>query len=58
MDYVNDGGFPWAPGREGGLNLYRANYGVIILLPKIKEVVNIKQYRPICLLNVFYKIFM
>jgi hypothetical protein len=41
-----------------GLNLYRANYGVIILLPKIKEVVNIKQYRPICLLNVFYKIFM
>jgi hypothetical protein len=41
----------------GGLNLSRVNYGVIILLPKIKEVVNIKQYRPIYLLNVFYKIF-
>jgi hypothetical protein len=29
----------------------------IVLLPNIQEVVNIKQYQPICLLNVFYKIF-
>jgi hypothetical protein len=28
--------------RGGGLKLSRINYGVIILLPKIKEVVNIK----------------
>jgi len=32
------------------------NYGVIILLPKVKPAVNIKQFRPICLLNVIYKI--
>jgi hypothetical protein len=28
-----------------------------VLLTKLKEVVNVKQYMPICLLNVFYKIF-
>lgn len=38
------------------LNLARLNYGVIALIPKVKEAVNIKQYRPICLLNVVYKI--
>jgi hypothetical protein len=35
----------------------RFNYGTITLLPKVKEANNIKQYRPICLLNVIYKIF-
>jgi hypothetical protein len=30
---------------------------IITLLPKIKEANTIKQYRPICLLNVVYKIF-
>jgi hypothetical protein len=39
------------------LNLSRINYGIMVLLPKIKEVANIKRYRPLCLLNVFYKLF-
>jgi hypothetical protein len=41
----------------GKMNLSRINYGLIVLLPKVKEVVNIKQFRPIYLLNVFYKLF-
>lgn len=40
----------------GHLELWRLNYGVIILLPKVKPATNIKQFRPICLLNVIYKI--
>ena len=39
------------------LDIGRFNYGIITLLPKVKEANNIKQYRPICLLNVIYKIF-
>jgi hypothetical protein len=39
------------------LDIGRFNYGIITLLPKVKEANNIKQYRPICLLNVVYKIF-
>ena len=39
------------------LELKRINYGTITLLPKIKEANKIQQYRPICLLNVVYKIF-
>jgi hypothetical protein len=43
---------------NNNLDLSRINYGIIILLPKLmKEVVNIKQYMSICLLNVFYKTF-
>ena len=42
---------------SGDLNLSRLNYGMISLIPKLKEANNIKQYRPICLLNVDYKIF-
>jgi hypothetical protein len=42
---------------DGKLNLSRLNYGVIVLIPKTREVVNIKQFRPIYLLNVFYKLF-
>jgi len=41
---------------EGHLDLRRLNYGVIILIPKVKPTINIKQFRPICLLNVIYKI--
>jgi hypothetical protein len=41
----------------GKLNLSRLNYEIIVLVPKISEVVNIKQFRPICLLNMFYKFF-
>jgi hypothetical protein len=39
------------------LDIGRLNYGVITLIPKIKDAVNIKQFRPICLLNVSFKIF-
>jgi hypothetical protein len=38
------------------LNIGRLNYGVITLIPKIKEATKIQQYRTICLLNVSYKI--
>jgi hypothetical protein len=42
---------------EAKLDLQRLNYGVITLVPKVKEAKLIKQYRPICLLNVDFKIF-
>src|SRR5215216_4894928 len=41
----------------GQLDLFRLNFGEIILLPKIKDAERIQQYRPICLLNVSFKIF-
>jgi hypothetical protein len=41
----------------GQLELFHLNFGEIILLPKIKEAERIQQYRPICLLNVSFKIF-
>jgi hypothetical protein len=41
----------------GSLPLYSLNFGTIILLPKCVEAVTIQQYRPICLLNVSFKIF-
>jgi hypothetical protein len=42
---------------NGSLNLYSLNFGIIALLPKQKEVAHIKQFCPICLLNVSFKIF-
>lgn len=42
---------------EGQLDIKRLNYGVISLVPKVKETINITQFRPICLLNVDYKWF-
>jgi hypothetical protein len=42
---------------NGSLPLFHLNYGIITLLPKNKEAINIKQYHPICLLNVSFKIF-
>jgi hypothetical protein len=41
----------------GNLPLYSLNFGTIILLPKSREAISIQQYRPICLLNVSFKIF-
>ena len=41
----------------GQLELFRLNFGEIILLPKVNEAERIQQYRPICLLNVSFKIF-
>lgn len=42
---------------EEKLDISRINYGIITLLPKLKDASKIQQYRPICLLNVKYKIF-
>jgi len=42
---------------ENKLDISRLNYGVITLIPKLKEANQIQQYRPICLLNVVFKIF-
>lgn len=42
---------------KGELDIKRLNFGVITLVPKLKEANTIKQYRPICLLNVDYKCF-
>jgi hypothetical protein len=41
----------------GQLELFRLNFGRIILLPKVNEADRIQQYKPICLLNVSFKIF-
>ncbi|KAM0896124.1 hypothetical protein ACQ4PT_023387 [Festuca glaucescens] len=40
---------------DGHLELFRLNFGEIILLPKVIEAERIQQYRPICLLNVIYR---
>jgi hypothetical protein len=42
---------------DGDLPLFCLNFGIITVLPKEKEVKNIQQYRPICMLNVSFKIF-
>ena len=42
---------------SGQLELFRMNFGEIILLPKVNKAERIQQYRPICLLNVSFKIF-
>jgi hypothetical protein len=42
---------------QGSLPLFSLNFVTIILLPKCAEAVKIQQYRPICLLNVSFKIF-
>jgi hypothetical protein len=39
------------------LDIKRLNYGIMTLLPKVKNVVKIEQFRPICLLNYLYKWF-
>ena len=43
--------------QNGQLELFKLNFGEIILLPKINDAERIQQYRPICLLNVSFKIF-
>jgi hypothetical protein len=42
---------------KGDLNLRRLNFGMISLIPKLKEANNIRQFRPICVLNVDHKWF-
>jgi hypothetical protein len=41
----------------GGFPLFKLNFGIITLLPKKENAIQIQQYRPICLLNVSFKIF-
>jgi hypothetical protein len=41
--------------RGGVLDLYRLNFGMIILLQKTPVADVIQKYRPICLLEVLYK---
>jgi hypothetical protein len=43
--------------QQGDLELFKLNFGVITLIPKKEDAVQIQQYRPICLLNVSFKIF-
>ena len=43
--------------KQGNLSLFKLNFGVITLIPKKENAVQIQQYRPICLLNVSFKIF-
>ena len=43
--------------KQGNLSLFKLNFEVITLLPKKENAVQIQQYRPICLLNVSFKIF-
>jgi hypothetical protein len=40
----------------GNLDLYRLNFGIIILLQKFKDAEVLVKYRPICFLQVIYKI--
>jgi hypothetical protein len=40
---------------QGSLNVKRMNYGIITLLPKVKDANMIQYFRPICLLNCLYK---
>jgi hypothetical protein len=42
---------------KGVLHIERLNYGVITLIPKVDNANEMKNYRPIILLNVYYKIF-
>ena len=39
------------------LDLFSLNFGIITLIPKIENAIKIQQYRPICVLNVSFKIF-
>jgi hypothetical protein len=41
---------------DGSLNIERLNFEIVTLIPKIPDATNIKAFRPICLLNVCYKI--
>jgi mannosylglycoprotein endo-beta-mannosidase len=43
--------------QAGVFPLFKLNFGIITLLPKKDNAVQIQQYRPICLLNVSFKIF-
>jgi hypothetical protein len=41
---------------DGNLDIERLNHGVITLVPKVPDALTIQKFRPMCLLNVIYKI--
>jgi hypothetical protein len=41
--------------QDGDVVLYKLNFGTITLLPKKEDASRIKQFRPICLLNISFK---
>jgi hypothetical protein len=43
--------------QNGQMPLYKLNLGVVTLLPKKEDVDRIKQYKPICLLNISFTVF-
>lgn len=42
---------------DNKLPLFSLNFGILTLIPKLKEAKMIQQYRLICMLNVSFKIF-
>jgi hypothetical protein len=42
---------------KGELDVYRLNFALVTLVPKVNEACNMKQFRPISLLNCSFKIF-
>jgi mannosylglycoprotein endo-beta-mannosidase len=43
--------------QNGGFLLFKLNFGIIALVPKKENAMQIQQYRPICLLNVSFNFF-
>lgn len=41
---------------KGKIDISRLNYGIITLVPKTADAKQIQKFRPICLLNVSFKI--
>jgi hypothetical protein len=56
--YVKNGMMRMVDFNRNSLDLKRLNFGVITLVPKVLEASTIKKYRPICLLNVDFKVFL
>jgi hypothetical protein len=42
---------------KGKLDLYRLNFAMLTLIPKIEEAMDMKRFRPISLINCSFKIF-
>jgi hypothetical protein len=42
---------------RGGLDLFRLNFAMLTLIPKVEDAVEMKKFRPISLLNCSFKIF-
>lgn len=42
---------------KGDLDIYRLNFALVTLIPKVPDACNMKQFRPISLLNCSFKLF-